>query len=497
MVNADLMLENGFVVTMNPERQLIEDGCVVIDKGRIVDIGRQKELAGAYLAEKRIDCTGKVILPGLIDAHGHGGHSLLKTIASDTPSFWSKVMTETYFNFTSDDYWYVEGKLSALERLKSGITCGLSVIGSQPRSDDPMFANNHARAYAECGIREVVAVGPCNPPFPVRVSRWQDERQHSSQASFDDLIAGASEAIEAWNHGASDRIRVYITPFLIVPSLDSSGPTPPDIAPVLTAHDRLQARKVREVAEKYQTRIHSDAFGGMVKLASQDEYGLLGPDVSLQHCNGISLEEVEILAKTDTRVGHTPSSSHGKARCPVPELIQAGVTVAIVTDGTAPRRPFDLFQAVRSAQLIHQLHFKDPFYLPGGKLLEMITIDAARVLGWEDEIGSLEVGKKADVAIVNMRQPHLYPEFMHVHRLIYEAVGSDVETVLVDGKVAMQDRQVLTLNESEALDQAQEEALKTIERAGLQKHMEINDTFWGHARMTFDEKRWGEKDGNA
>jgi 5-methylthioadenosine/S-adenosylhomocysteine deaminase len=491
-MKVDMILENGFVITMDPERRLIENGSVVIDQGKIVAVGKHADLESAYQPKKRLDCTGKVIIPGLIDAHGHGGHSLIKTIASDTPSFWSKVITETYFNYTTDDFWYVEGKLSALERLKSGITCGLSVIGSQPRSDDPIFANNHARAYTEVGVREVVAVGPCNPPFPVRVSRWENDRQVSSEVSFEKLLDGASAAIETWNHGANDRIRVYITPFLIVPSLDSSGPTPPDIAPVLTDHDRLQSRRVRDIAEKYNTRIHSDAFGGMVKLASQDEYGLLGADVSLQHCNGLSMEEVEILAETDTRVGHTPSSSHGKARCPATELIDAGVTVAVVTDGTAPRRPFDLFQAARSAQLIHQLHFKDPFYLPAGKLLEMITIDAARVLGWEDEIGSLEVSKKADIAIINMRQPHLYPDFMQVHRLIYEAVGGDVETVLVDGRLVMEDRRVIMVDEAEALDQAQEEALRTIERADLRPHMEINETFWGQSRMIFDKKRWGE-----
>lgn len=179
-MKVDLLLENGYVITMNPERELIENGSLVIDRGKIVAVGKHSDLESSYQPTKRLDCTGKVIIPGLIDAHGHGGHSLLKTIASDTPSFWSKVMTETYFNYTTDEFWYIEGKLSALERLKAGITCGLSVIGSQPRSDDPIFANNHARAYAEVGMREVVAVGPCNPPFPVRIhtlAKWAPGQQ--------------------------------------------------------------------------------------------------------------------------------------------------------------------------------------------------------------------------------------------------------------------------------------------------------------------------------
>ena len=491
----DLLLVHGVVIPMDAERRIIEDGAVAIDDGKIIAVGKNDEIAREYIGKKTLDCQGQVVMPGLVDAHGHGGHSLLKTIASDTPSFWSKIVTKTYQHFTTDHYWYAEGRLSALERLKAGITCGLSVIGSEPRSDDPVFANNHARAYAETGLREVVAVGPCNPPWPHAFSRWMDGQRITRQVSFEEAMHGTTAAVEAWNHGANGRIRVYVTPFLIVPSLDSSGPTAPDIAPMLTSHDLLQSRRVREVASQYNTRIHSDAFGGMVQLASQDEYGLLGPDVSLQHCNGLSLEEVQILADTDTRVGHMPGPSQGKARCPVPELIDAGVTVAVVSDGTSPRTPFDLFQAARKAQLVHQLLLKDMFYLPAGKLLEMITIDAARVLGWDDEIGSLEPGKKADVITVNMQQPHLAPFFMPVHRLIYEASGQDVSTVIVDGQILMQDRRVLVVNDEDVLRSAQDEALATIDRAGLSAHMELPPTFWGKARMTFDQPRWFPEDG--
>ncbi|HSQ26249.1 MAG TPA: amidohydrolase family protein [Anaerolineales bacterium] len=492
----DLLLVNGTVIPMDAERRIISDGAVAIDQGRIVAVGTTQELEGQFQAEKVLDCRNQVVLPGLVDAHGHGGHSLLKTIASDTPSFWSKIMTRTYHHFTTPNFWYVEGKLSALERLKAGITCGLSVIGSEPRSDDPIFANQHAQAYAETGVREVVAVGPCNPPWPHRFSTWHNDRQSTRLVEFEQAMQSTAAVIETWNHGAGGRIRVYVTPFLIVPSLDSSGPTAPDIAPELTAHDRLQSRRVREIASQYQTRIHSDAFGGMVSLAAMDEYGLIGPDVSLQHCNGLSLAEVQILADTDTRVGHMPGTSQAKARTPVPELIEAGVTVAVVSDGTSPKTPFDLLQAARKAQLVNQLLLKDAFILPAGKLLEMITIDAARAIGWDDEIGSLEPGKKADVITIDMNQPHLAPFFMPVHRLIYEASGQDVSTVIVDGKILMQNRQVTSVNEIDVLQAAQEEAVQIIDRAGLRPHMQIEPTFWGKSRLTFEHRRWFPEDGD-
>ncbi len=490
MQPVDVLFTHATVITMDKEHRIITDGAVAIVGNRIHDLGPTAELLTKYRPARTIACQHKVVLPGLVDAHGHGGHCIFKHIASDTPAFWVKVMTETYQHGVTDEFWYIEGRLSALERIKAGITTGLSVMGSQPRSDDPVFAGNHARAYAELGSREIVAVGPCNPPWPHEFSRWQNGQKQTHLVTFDEAMDGTEEVIKRWHHAKNDRILVYVTPFVIIPSLDTSTPTTPDKAVRLTQFDRMQSRRVRDLAAKYQTRIHSDAFGGMVWLARQDEFGLLGPDVSLQHCNGISLAEVDILGETDTRVGHMPGPIHAIYRCPVPELMYAGVTVALVTDGTSPNRPFDLFQVARRGQLVQQMMLRDQYYLPAGKLLEMITIDAARALGLEKEIGSLEIGKKADVITVDMRKPHLAPEYMPVHRLIQAAVGSDVNDVMVDGRLIMEDRKLLTADEEEILDQAQEEATATIQRADLKKHMELPEDFWGKPRISFDTLRW-------
>jgi cytosine/adenosine deaminase-related metal-dependent hydrolase len=277
---------------------------------------------------------------------------------------------------------------------------------------------------------------------------------------------------------------VFVTPFTMITSVDPSNPSAPDVATTLTEHDRLQARRVRELAARYQTRIHTDAFAGMVRLAARDEWALLGPDVHIQHLRGISLQEVQILAETGTHATHAASSNQASGRCPVPELMHAGVNVAITTDGTSPKVSFDLLQAIRRAQTVHQLMSRDMYLLPPGKLLEMITVDAAKALGWDDEIGSLDVGKKADVIVVNLRQPHLTPNIMVVHRLVYEAVGNDVETVIVDGRIVMEDREVLSIDEGGALELGQEESAKLIDRAGLQGH--LHEPGWGKPRLEFD-----------
>jgi 5-methylthioadenosine/S-adenosylhomocysteine deaminase len=198
----------------------------------------------------------------------------------------------------------------------------------------------------------------------------------------------------------------------------------------------------------------------------------------LQHCRGISFDEARILAETGTNVTSSPGFGQVNARTPITELIEMVAKVAISTDGTSPSAPFDMFQAMRKTQMIHQAALRDYYYLPPGKLLEMVTIDAAKCVGWDDELGSLEAGKKADVITINIQQPHMTPEFMHVHRLVHQAVASDVDNVIVDGKIIMEDRNVLTVNEKLTLEGAQEESLRTIDRAGLEKYMQPTKYFW-------------------
>ena len=476
----NLILHGGTIVTIGRERDIIEDGAVVTSGDRIVAVGSSRDLLARYPQAERIDCTGRLIIPGLIDAHGHAGHSLIKTLASDSYLQWMRIMTPVYFHYVTREFWLADGYLSALERLYAGVTTGVSIMGSMPRSDDPVFSVNHARGYADVGLREILCVGPAGLPWPREVTRWDSGRPARHLVDFDAMIAGAEAVIEACNGTADGRILAYLTPFTIVPSVETSNPTPPDRAVRLTDEDRMQARRIREVARRHAVRIHSDAFGGMVRMAMQDrENALLGPDVHLQHCRGLSLDEVDILAETGTHVGHSPGGA-----APVLAMLSKGVNVAITTDGTAPRRSFDMLQAARQVHLAHQVLNADFYLLPPGKLLEMITIDAARALGLEAEIGSIEVGKKADLVVVDMRKPHLTPNYMVVHRLLFEAVGSDVDTVIVNGKVLMRDRKVLTVDVEAALRNAEEEASALIRRAGLETH--LTGPGWGQISRTFD-----------
>lgn len=477
------LLRHGTIVTVDKERRIIENGALAIEGDRIVDIGTVDELDPRHSDKVVIDCRGKLLIPGLIDAHGHAGHALLRSIAADTNAMWMKIITATYYHYVTRDYWYADGLISGIERLRAGVTTGASIITSMPRADDPVFATNHARAYSEIGLREIICVGPSGLPWPHPVTRWESGLPERRDVSFDEMMDGSEAVIEALHGSADGRISVFLTPFTIAPSVEPSNASTPDQAVKLTEGDRMQARRIREMARKTGVRLHSDAFAGQIRMAFQDkENALLGPDIHLQHCWGISHDEIDILAETGTRVTHAPP---GRAT-PIMEMMSKGIRVAITTDGAAPSRHFDMLQTARLAQFTqHLLHNHDRYLLPPGKILEMITIDAAHAIGMEDEIGSLEIGKKADVVIIDMRKPHLMPMWMPVHRLVHQVLGSDVDTVFVDGKLLMENGRVLTSDVDAAISFGQQEAMALAERAGLKAHM--HDPGWGCLLRTFDE----------
>ena len=167
-----------------------------------------------------------------------------------------------------------------------------------------------------------------------------------------------------------------------------------------------------------------------------------------------------------------------RGRCPVPELIDAGVNVALGSDGTAPDRSYDMFRHMFQCMHYHRRHFRDAGVLPHGKVLEMVTIDAARALGLEREIGSLEAGKKADIILVDLWKPHLLPLEMPVHRITCFANGADVCTTIVDGRILMENGKVLTVDESDVLERAQAASELMLERTGLRPLLDPPARLW-------------------
>jgi 5-methylthioadenosine/S-adenosylhomocysteine deaminase len=480
-MDIDLLVAHGTVITLDPARRVLDDGAVAIHRDRILAVGPHAELAGRYTARRAIDASRMAVLPGLIDTHGHGALNMIKTVGEDLGGAeWRTMADHLLFHCTTEEWWHADGLLTALERLKFGTTTGMSVLGSSPRTDRPIFGARHAEGVSRVGTRAILGAGFPRPPWPQAFSDWKNGTRVERTVTLAEVREATRELIRQWHGGAGGRVHVWVSASRFL----APSPYDPMFKPEQLEYAAVQAREMRRLADEFGVGLHTHAFGGAVRFAHQ-ELQVLGPDVCLAHCQGIDDEELGILRDTGTTVSYCPSARRVysyPAHCPVTELLDAGVVVAVGTDGTAPDRTFDLFKDMRMAMTLERLRFTDPWRLPPGKALEMVTIDAARALGLDRDLGSLEPGKKADLILVNLRAPHLVPGGMPVHRVVYEATGHDVETVIVDGVVLMEGRRVLSVDETAIVDFAEAEAQQAFQRAGLQPLMAIPPDFWGRSR---------------
>jgi len=476
---ADILITGGTLLTMDPERRIIEDGAIAIEGPRIVDVGTSAELTARHSPATVVDAHRKVVMPGLIDGHAHAGHGLVKTMGGDQPDLWYSACEQIYTQGSNEMFWYAEAQLSALERLKCGTTCGVSFLGggaSISRTDDPAFGDRHCEAVEQVGIRSFLGVGPGRAPFPQKFARWHGSSRRDVMISFEDQLATCETLIQRWHKVQDGKIHICLT-------FPTHRPDRTILDKVSLQDLKVQAQATRELGRKHGVLFTQDGHTrGSVEFAFE-QLELLGPDAFLSHCTELSAKEIDICRSTDTKVVHNPSAVYSiRGRCPVPELLDAGVTVMLGSDGAAPDRNYDMFRHMWQCMHYHRTYYRDPSYLPPGKVLEMVTIDAARALGLDHELGSLEVGKKADIILVDLFKPHLYPLNMPAFRIAYFANGADVDTVMVDGQILMENREVKTVDETAVLEMAQQETEAMLDRTHLRELLEIPERFWGHSK---------------
>ena len=468
-----LCIRNATVITMDTRRRVLHDTVIGIEGSRIVFVGPAEKLPRNIEAEKELDGSGMVVLPGLIDTHAHAGHGLTKTLGEGGAGIegsWDVFMERIYFQGSTPEFWHAEAELSGLEKLKFGVTTGMSMLGSYPRYDDPVYWQAHVDGMARIGIRNILGVGTPNPPFPKTFRRWDaDGNFQEYKLSHRDSFEKTREAVKAFN-GLNDGISMCF-------------PTPSGVGrrdPLSVEELVAQNRAMLDISEEFHVPVHAHSYAGDIKFAKRHFPFILGPRLSLAHCTGIDQEEVEILAETGTSVCSGPSTgSYIKARCPVVELMDAGCNVSFCTDASAPDRTYDLFEKMRIGARQHRFHFHDGEVLPAGKLLEMVTVDAARCFGLEDSIGSIEEGKLADIILVDIRKPHLTPLWHEPMRMAYQASGHDVDTVIVNGRVLMEGRKAAHVDEPAILEKASEEAWKALRRLGFERAAELPGNMWG------------------
>lgn len=487
--SARTVLVGGAVVTMDADRCVIDPGAIVTNGDRIETVGDRNDVLREFPNANRVDLEHTALLPGLIDTHGHAGHGLLKNLNEGKPFDWLETASDIYFQNSGEEFWRAEGYLAALEHLEFGVTTSLSFTGSQPRIDDPKFASAAAEGYADLGLRHVVNVGPPGLPYP------REYRDADTGRTTEVGLAGALETTEEVInrlHGTADgRISAYVGPSSLVPEVSRNGETK-----ILQLTDRIDPDRWRasehsidhlegvlDLSERHDVPIHTHAYSGMVSAAADAVPEILSPRLSLAHCAGMGTDELEIMADNGVSASHGPlTHAYALNRFPVVEAIETGVNVAISTDGAGPDRSYDLLSSGRIAAQLQRAHHNDTSLLPAGTLLEMMTIDAAKALDLQDEIGSIETEKKADIIAIDLESARLRPRFALVPRIVQFASGLDTEFVMVDGTVLYEGRSFDGIDVEGILQDADEAACAAIERAGREDALTPHPDTWGGSR---------------
>jgi 5-methylthioadenosine/S-adenosylhomocysteine deaminase len=490
----DLLIVGGTLVTMDDADRVVEGGAVAIDGGRIVAIGAAAELDARYRPRRTLDAAGHAVLPGLVDTYGHAGHGLVRGLFHADHGW---PAGRLYFEATTRAWWAAEADLAAAERLRFGVTTGQTIVGSTPaRMDDPAFAEANARAYLEAGLRVVVGVGPPDPVFPHLEEPWRARREAGGvwtthAYTHEQAVDHSIQVIERW-HGAGDgRVRVQLAPPYLFGRHVAHGrlaghalPTPAD-APRMLAH----ALEMRTLADRYGVALHTHMFRGSVAFARR-HFGddaaarLLGADTVVAHANGLAPDEVAWLG---ARRAHVATVAHTHENlwygvAPIVALLEAGANVTIATDGSAPYASYDLLREPSRATWHQWASHGSQHVLPPGRALRMITIDGARALGLGDEVGSLEVGKRADLIAIDLRQAHLTPVTALPHLLVQYATGRDVAHVVASGEVLLEGGRHLRIDLDDVLDRARREADAAFGRLDVGAYWATERAAWRGAR---------------
>ncbi|MQL51719.1 amidohydrolase family protein [Desulfofundulus thermobenzoicus] len=423
-----IFIRGAAVLTMESPGVLYENGEILIEGQYITHVGPAGSASPPNDIDRIIDARGMLALPGLVNCHTHGAMTLLRSYADDLP----------LQRWLEEKIWPVEERLDPEDIYWGTMLCCLEMIRSGTTSFADMYfhMDQAARAVEKAGLRASLSRGMIG------------------------LSTGAGDALEEsrhfigeWHGAADGRITTMLGPH----------------APYTCPPDFL--RKVMDMAAEVQVGIHIHLAEtgkevedirrqyGKRPVALMDELGLFAFPVLAAHCVHLDEEEINILAEKKVGVAHNPESNMKLASgiAPVTRLLEAGVLVGLGTDGPASNNNLDMMEEMRSAALLQKVATMDPVALPAFTALSMATVNGARVLGLHD-VGLLKPGYKADIILINLHRPHLYPRHDLVAHLVYAAQSADVETVIVDGRVVMEKRQVLTVDEEEVYRQVSRRA---------------------------------------
>ena len=445
------LIERGTIVTVNDAGQVFAPGYVFIRDDRIAALGPGE--APAELRQQAttvIDADLMAVMPGMVNAHTHLFQTFVRGLADDKPLLdWLKAAIWPVAQALTEEEAYLAAKLGFVENIRGGATAIIDhqYIHTDPRNDDGV-----CRAAEETGVRFLLARG------------WADRDYHPAfMETPDQIIAETQRLYQTWHGQASGRIRVEFGPLIPWGCSDET------------------MRRTYVLARQWEvgTHIHVAETQTEVEINLKQrgtrhiewlrDLGILGPDVQLVHSVWLSEEEIQLVAEHRAVIVHCPVSNMYLASgiAPVPKMRARGIAVALATDGPGSNNSQDMLEVLKTTALLHKVGTLDAMALLPEDVLWMACRGGAAAFGQPDLIGALEVGRKADLVLVDLNTPHTMPVHRVPSALVYNATGGDVDTVIVDGQILMQNKRILCVDEEALLAEARTACARLFKRAGV------------------------------
>jgi len=434
-MEATTLIQNCTILPM-ADKSIIKNGVIAIKNNKITYVG-EKTSAPKITAEKIVDARNKVAIPGLINCHTHLTMTLFRGIAEDQPlKTW---LTETI--------WPLEAKLQPRDVYNGALLGCLEMIktGTTTFADMYYHEDQVAKAVEKAGLRAVLTQGTIEISDP-----------KLGETTLKNSINFATKY-----HGYADgRVTTRLGPHTVYTCSPKLLTKVREVASRLNLGIHIHLAESKEMIEEVKQKY------GFTEVELLRKIGFLGPDILAAHCIHLTKKEMQLLAAHNVKVAHNPVANMKLAQgtAKIENLRDLGVIVGLGTDGPASNNTLDMFETMKIAALLQKLTYLNPTVLSAYGVLEMATVNGAKALGIDRNVGSLEVGKRADIILIDISKPHLKPLHNIYAGLVYSARGSDVDTVIVDGEILMENQQVKTLDEKAVMEEAEKTALDLLSR---------------------------------
>jgi 5-methylthioadenosine/S-adenosylhomocysteine deaminase len=434
----DLLIKNGAVITMDPDRRVIENCDIAVNNGEILEIG--KDLA--YEAEEILSAENCVVTPGFINGHTHVYQSTIEGIGYDMHfDPWNWRFLFPVVSKIQPEHDRAGAALAALELIKNGVT---TVSDHWYLHTDMENIYRVTETFDKAGMRAQMVFGLLDQTF----AGEQIDSEYMTMIQKEDiLLAEARRFYKDWHNTRRTTVALGpgstedISESLMIKTVELAKELDINVSTHVAGWIEINSYTMRRFGERDLEHFHT--------------LGLTGPKGVMFHAVWLSDRELDIMAKTNTKVVHCPVANAylGYGIAKISNMLSRGIKVGLGTDGAASYT-YDMLSVARAAAMLQKAPQLDAEAVTAEQIMEMLTLNGAAVLGLEQQTGSLEVGKRADIAVVDFNQPHLLPGGRYLPKLIYSANGGDVKHTIIDGQVVMKDRMVLTMDESQVLQDA-------------------------------------------